>query len=103
MGGLYSVLECYILAIAREFFWRVKLGDPDDNAKRRFARWQWRHAIILIGILLSVEQVRSASMVYLQYMRVRDMSIQGELGAVMGPLRKAMRYPVGAEKRAASS
>ena len=101
MGGLYSVLECYILAIAREFFWRVKLGDPDDNAKRRFARWQWRHAIILIGILLSVEQVRSASMVYLQYMRVRDMSIQGELGAVMGPLRKAMRYPVGAEKRAA--
>ena len=79
--------------------WRAKLGEPDAT-KGWFERfWQWRHAILLIGVLLSAEQVRSASMVYVQYLRVRSMSLQGEVGEVMRPMRGMLREAVGAKKR----
>ena len=58
-------------------------------------RWQWRHAILLIGVLLAAEQVRSASVVYLQYERVRELSLRGELGSLQRPMRKAMGGPRG--------
>ena len=55
--------------------------------------------ILLIGALLATGQVYSASMVYVQYLQVREKSLHGELGSIIRPMRKRMRGPLGVAER----
>ena len=55
--------------------------------------------ILLIGVLLATGQVYSASMVYVQYVQVRQKSLHGELGSIIRPMRKSMRGPTGVDER----